>query len=356
MYDDSVDQNQVNKKEFTKMKIGICGAGSWAIALAVLLRGRGHSLTMWEFSKKDADMLQNDRTHPVKLPGVIIPDDIRISNNIADAVTDVELVILAVPSQTMRSTLTTLAKIVDSKTLDTIKGWIIVSKGIEINTLKLMTDLTVELIPGVTLDKVVVLSGPSHAEEVARNVPTTVVAASVNQELALLVQSEFSTEAFRIYTHHDVRGVELAASVKNVIALAAGICDGLGLGDNTKGALLTRGMVEMTRLGKKMGADETTFSGLAGYGDLITTCISRHSRNRNVGELIGQGLTLEQAVAKIPMVAEGVETTRSVYALAQKLGIEMPITQEVYKTLFEGKAAKAATKDLMLRDLKPERV
>jgi glycerol-3-phosphate dehydrogenase (NAD(P)+) len=236
-----------------------------------------------------------------------------------------------------------------------VAGWIIASKGIECGTLKLMTEVLAEELPGLSSDKLVVLSGPSHAEEVSRGIPTTVVAASENLVLAERIQKEFSTETFRIYTNTDPRGVELAASVKNVIALAAGICDGLGLGDNTKGALLTRGMAEIVRLGHAMGAEEQTFFGLAGVGDLITTCISRHSRNRNMGELIASGLTLQQALAKMVMVAEGVETAKSTYALAQRYNIEMPITTEVYKTLFEGKPVKEAVRDLMQRESKPER-
>jgi glycerol-3-phosphate dehydrogenase (NAD(P)+) len=217
-----------------------------------------------------------------------------------------------------------------------------------------MSDVLVEELPGVGTDRIVVLSGPSHAEEVSRNIPTTVVAASENSSLAIKVQEAFSTETFRIYTNPDIRGVELSGSVKNVIAIAAGMCDGLGFGDNTKGALLTRGIAEMMRLGKKFGAQPSTFSGLAGIGDLITTCTSRHSRNRKMGELIASGLNLQQALAKMTMVAEGVETTKSVYQLSQKLDIEMPITQEVYKTLFEGKNVRAAARDLMARESKPE--
>ena len=336
------------------MKIGILGAGSWAIALSVLLHRRGHQICMWEFNPADAEMLQSKREHPKKLPGIKIPDEIAIVNDIGVTVGTSEYLICAVPSQTMRSTMQRLVKVTTQEKIDAIKGWVIVAKGIEIGTLKLMTDVLMEEIPGMKSDKLVVLSGPSHAEEVSRDIPTTVVAASENLSLAETVQEAFSTESFRIYTNTDVRGVELAGSVKNVIALAAGICDGLGFGDNTKGALLTRGIVEMMRLGKKMGAQESTFSGLAGIGDLITTCISKHSRNRNMGELIASGLSMEEALGKMTMVAEGVSTTKSVYNLAKKLQIEMPITQEVYNTLFEGKNAKLAARDLMIRESKPE--
>jgi glycerol-3-phosphate dehydrogenase (NAD(P)+) len=336
------------------MNIGILGAGSWAIALAVLLHKKGHTLTMWEYSVKDTEMLNRDREHKIKLPGIRLPESIIITNDITKAVEKNELVVCAVPSQTMRSTIKALVKSAQQSDIDKVNGWIMVAKGIETGTLKLMTDVLLEEIPGITNNNIVALSGPSHAEEVSRDIPTTVVAASENNTLALLVQEQFSTDNFRIYTNSDMRGVELSGSVKNVIALAAGICDGLGFGDNTKGALLTRGIAEMMRLGKKMGAQESTFSGLAGIGDLITTCISKHSRNRNMGELIASGLSLEEALGKMTMVAEGVQTAKSVYELSKKLEIEMPITQEVYKTLFEGKNAKAAARDLMIRVAKPE--
>ena len=274
------------------MNIGILGAGSWAIALSVLLRGRGHAVRMWEFNKEEALKLQKLREHPAKLPGITIPPDVLITNSIVEAVDTAEYIVCVVPSQTMRATLKLLAAQAAPSALSAVEGWIIASKGIECQTLKLMSEVLLEEVPHLTEDKIVVLSGPSHAEEVSRGIPTTVVAASKSAALAIKIQQAFSTETFRIYTNSDVSGVELAASVKNVIALAAGISDGLGLGDNTKGALLTRGMVEMIRLGKKMGAEEQTFFGLAGIGDLITTCISRHSRNRNMGELIASGFRL----------------------------------------------------------------
>jgi len=337
------------------VNIGILGAGSWAIALSVLLHKRGdHTIRMWEFSKTDAEMLRSKRVHAVKLPGIHIHEDIAIDTSISDTLRGAECVICAVPSQTMRSTIKRVVAEAPRDSIDRVKYWVIVAKGIEINTLKLMTDVLMEELPGIDAAKIIVLSGPSHAEEVSRQLPTTVVAACEKVENAIVIQEMFSTTTFRIYTNTDVRGVELAGSVKNVIALAAGICDGLGLGDNTKGALLTRGIVEMMRLGKAMGAQESTFSGLAGIGDLITTCISQHSRNRHMGELLASGLSLDDALAQMTMVAEGVTTTRSVYALSQKLGIEMPITQEVYRALFEGKSAKQAVKDLMVRESKPE--
>jgi glycerol-3-phosphate dehydrogenase (NAD(P)+) len=309
---------------------------------------------MWEYSPEAARFLDEKRELPTKLPGITIPADVVVTNDINALLTPAELVLCVVPSQTMRQTLKAAAAKTERAVLDKIKGWIMASKGIETGTLELMTDVLIDEIPGLAPDRCAVLSGPSHAEEVSRGIPTTIVAASENNVLAQLIQENFSTATFRVYTNDDMRGVELAASIKNVIAVAAGIIDGMGFGDNTKGALMTRGIAEMMRLGRKMGAKDSTFSGLAGIGDLITTCISRHSRNRRMGELIASGLTLEQALGKMTMVAEGVETARSAYALAQKIGIEMPITTEVYKALFEGKPVKEAVRDLMMRDTKPE--
>jgi glycerol-3-phosphate dehydrogenase (NAD(P)+) len=336
------------------MRIGILGAGSWAVALSVLLWKLKHSVSMWEFNPADAKKLIAERELPLKLPGIRIPDDVLITNDIAEAVDKADIVVCAVPAQTMRSTMKLLAASAPRSCLDGITGFVIVAKGIEINTLKLMSDVLLEAVPGLLADRIVVLSGPSHAEEVSRGIPTTVVAASGNNALAVKVQKAFSTDSFRIYTNTDMRGVELCGSVKNIIAIAAGMCDGLGFGDNTTGTILTRGIVEMMRLGKKLGAEPSTFSGLAGIGDLITTCISRHSRNRKIGELIATGLTCEQALQKMTMVAEGVDTTRSVYQLAKKYAIEMPITQEVYKILFEDKNVRLAARDLMSRESKPE--
>jgi glycerol-3-phosphate dehydrogenase (NAD(P)+) len=336
------------------MKIAILGAGSWAIALSALLRKRRHAVAMWEYSEAVAAKLAVERELPSKLPGILIPPEVAITADIAVAVSGADIVVAAVPAQTMRSTMRRLAASLPAGQLAAITGFVVVAKGIEITTLKLMSDVLLEELPGMTAGRIAVLSGPSHAEEVSRDILTAVVAASESESFALTVQEAFSTETFRVYTNPDMRGVELSGSVKNVIAIAAGICDGLGLGDNTKGALLTRGIAEMMRLGRKLGAQPSTFSGLAGIGDLITTCTSRHSRNRRVGELIASGLTLDEALARMTMVAEGVETTKSVYALAKKYDIEMPITQEVYKALFEGKSARKAARELMLRESKPE--
>lgn len=337
------------------MRIGILGAGSWAIALAALLEKNGHAIRLWEFNKEEADLIATKREHPVKLPGVMLAESILVTNDLNEMFQDLDFVIIAVPTQFVRMSLKGLVKTISAERRAAVKGWVVVSKGIENSTNALLTDVAVEEVPEITTDNLAVLSGPSHAEEVGRGVPTTVVAASENLELATLIQENFSTERFRIYTNGDITGVELAGGVKNVIALAAGICDGLHFGDNTKGALLTRGMVEMARLGKAMGAQEHTFSGLAGFGDLITTCFSKHSRNRQMGELLASGLSLDEALEKMTMVAEGVTTVKSLYSLSQERGIDMPITQEIYKVLYENKSTQQAVMELMQRDSKPER-
>ncbi len=336
------------------MNITILGAGSWSIALSGLLDKRGHAVRLWEFDAKEAESLTATRESPKKLPGIKIPDKAVISSDIGVALDNAELVVLAVPAQTARATLAAATRKVARDKLDAITAWVVVSKGIECGTLNLLTDILQQEIPNLSLDRIVVVSGPSHAEEVSRDIPTTVVAASRNQSLAVLVQEQFSTATFRIYTNDDVTGVELCGSIKNVIAVAAGICDGLGFGDNTKGALLTRGMAEIVRLGRRLGAAEATFSGLAGFGDLITTCISRHSRNRQIGELIASGLSLPQALDKMTMVAEGVETARAVYELAKKHNVDMPISSGIYKVLFEGKSPREGVSELMVRSFKPE--
>ena len=338
------------------MKIGILGAGSWAIALSTLLDDNGHRVKMWEFNEKDAQLLRQKREHPVKLPGIKIPESVEITSNVGDLFDDSEYIVVAVPAQFVRATMKTLAKEIPVEKTDKICGWVIVSKGIENETNALLTEVIKQEIPHISADKLAVLSGPSHAEEVGRKLPTTVLAASTNDELARKTQQIFSNNVFRVYTSNDVIGVELAGSVKNVIAVAAGACDGLGYGDNTKGALLTRGIAEMVRLGLKMGAQEHTFSGLAGFGDLITTCCSKYSRNRNFGELVASGLSLQEALQKMTMVAEGVTTVKSVYALSQKMGIDMPITSEVYNALYKGKNPQDIVTDLMTREPKAERV
>jgi len=337
------------------MKIAVLGAGSWGIGLAALLHSRGHDICLWEFDPAEAERLRRTREHPLKLPGVFLSETIVVTNAVREAVTFGEAIVCAVPAQSMRGAIRQAAGSVGAVELAAIKAWVIVAKGIEYKTMSLMSDVVLQEVPGLGADRVVVLSGPSLATEVARHVPTTVVAASASELLARMVQSEFATETFRIYTNDDVVGVELAGSLKNIIAVAAGICDGLGLGDNTKGALLTRGLVEMIRLGRVLGAKPETFYGLAGMGDLVATCISHHSRNHRFGELIGSGLTMQDALRQMVMVAEGVETTRAAMQLAKKHDLYMPITEQVYLTLFEGKPAREAARDLMSREQKAER-
>ncbi len=337
------------------MKIGILGAGSWALALSVLLESKKHDVTLWEHDQKSIDLILEHREHPIKLPGVHVPESVVISNKMADAIVGAELVVIAVPAQFVRMTMKAIVAAIVPEDISAVTGWVIVAKGIENGTNALLTEVITQEVPQISMAQIGVLSGPSHAEEVGRKIPTTVVAASENIELASIMQEAFTTETFRVYTNTDIVGVELAGSVKNVIALAAGACDGLGFGDNTKGALLTRGMVEMARLGRVMGANEHTFSGLAGFGDLITTCFSKHSRNRKMGELLASGLSLEDALKRMTMVAEGVTTAKSVYDLSVKLDIDMPITTEIYRVIYEGKNAKQAVMDLMTRESKPER-
>jgi glycerol-3-phosphate dehydrogenase (NAD(P)+) len=329
-------------------RICILGGGSWGTALSVLLHSKGHKTRVWELHPERAQAMKDRRENREMLPGIGIPEDIGITSEIDDAVIRSEIVVLAVPSHGLRETCEKASPFLQGK--ETI---VIGTKGIEENTLKRMSEVAHEA-TGASEDRIAVLVGPSHAEEVSRRLPTTVVAASASKETARRVQEIFMTPTFRVYTNTDVIGVESGVSLKNVIAIAAGMCDGLGYGDNTKGALLTRGLAEMTRLGVMMGARQETFSGLAGLGDLVTTCISRHSRNRYLGEEIGKGRTLKEVLSGMVMVAEGVRTTKSAVGLAEKYGVEMPIAAQVYEILFNDKPVEEAIKDLMLRSPKPE--
>lgn len=329
-------------------RIAVLGGGSWGTALAVLLASKGHRVALWEFFPERAEALRLHRENKPMLPGVAIPDDVLVTSDLGLACRDSEHLLLVVPSHVLRETAGRLAALGLAARPITIA-----TKGIEENTLMRMSEVAGQVL-GERASGICVLVGPSHAEEVSRGVPTTVVASSADQQLAAAVQETFMTPTFRVYTNTDVVGVEVAVSLKNVVAIAAGMCDGLGFGDNTKGALLTRGLAEITRLGVKMGARQETFSGLAGIGDLVTTCISRHSRNRYVGEHLARGKTLDEVLAGMVMVAEGVRTTRSAVALAARFGVEMPIAAEVNEILFEGKSARQAMRDLMLRSKKPE--
>ena len=304
------------------------------------------TVSLWARNADYADKIENERENKRLLAGVRLPDSVKITADIAAAVSDAELLVLAIPTAFLRSALSQHAA-----ALKTACPVVSVIKGLENDTFKRPSQIVQEFLPNC---EVVALGGPSHAEEFARRLPASVVAAGANPTVNQLVQSAFTTDRFRVYTNQDIIGVELAGALKNVIAIAAGICDGLGYGDNSKSALMTRGLVEMTRFGTALGADAATFSGLAGMGDLITTCISPYGRNRRVGERLGRGESLDEILESTIAVAEGVTTARSVFDLAQQSGIDMPITSEVYKVLFDGKPPQEATNSLMLRPTRDE--
>ena len=329
-----------------KCKIGIIGAGSWGTALAVLLANNGHDVIMWSHNKEEIANLSYLSENKAKLPGVVIPSTVSFTDDIKYAIIDMDVIVTVVPSVHMRETAKKMTQYVSD-------GQIIVnaSKGIDEYTLMTMSEQIVAEIPQA---EVAVLSGPSHAEEVGKGLPTTCVIGANNNETAQRLQSIFMSDVFRVYTSYDIVGIEIGASLKNVIALAAGIADGLGYGDNTKAALITRGIAEITRLGVKMGGKEETFAGLAGIGDLIVTCSSQHSRNRKAGFLIGQGYSMQEAMDSVQMVVEGVYSAKAAYSLAQKYGESMPIVEQINEVLFCGKSPGIAVKELMLRDCRPE--
>lgn len=329
--------------------VAILGAGGWGTTLALLLDGKGHEVRLWEYRREAAERLQRQRENVEFLPGIALPDSIFIHHDAGKCLQNATIIVLAIPSQFVRGAMKGIVnQIPDSAII------VNAAKGIEEETLKRPSEVVSDLIPDALPDRYAALSGPSHAEEVSRGIPTSVVAASPSLETAKIVQELFFTPTFRVYASQDLVGVELGAALKNIIAIATGIADGLGFGDNTKGALLTRGLAEMTRLGVKLGGQPRTFAGLSGMGDLITTCMSRHSRNRYVGEQIGRGKRLEEVLAGMSMVAEGVRTTRSARQLAQRQGVPMPITEAAYEVLFEGKDPRQAVTELMTRDLKME--
>lgn len=323
-------------------KIGVMGAGSWGTALALLLDKNGHEVTVWSIDKTEVEMLTSKREHESKLPGVKIPESIVFTNEPAEGVEGKDVVVLAVPSPFTRSTARSMRPFVKEGQL-----LVNVAKGIEETTLMTLSDQIEEEIPQA---EVAVLSGPSHAEEVGRGLPTTVVVGAKKRATAEYLQKIFMNEVFRVYTSPDILGIELGGSLKNVIALAAGIADGLGYGDNTKAALITRGIAEISRLGVKMGGKIESFTGLTGIGDLIVTCASVHSRNRKAGFLIGQGRTMQEAMDEVKMVVEGVYSAKAAKKLAAEYDVYMPIVDEVNKVLFEDKKAEDAVKELMLRD------
>lgn len=328
--------------------VGVMGAGSWGTALALLLNKNGNHVTVWSISKDEVEMLSTKREHESKLPGVKIPDDMDFTSDLETAIKGKDFLVLAVPSPFTRSTAKTMRPFVAD-------GQIIVdvAKGIEEDTLMTLSQQIQEEIPQA---EVAVLSGPSHAEEVGRGLPTTVVIGAKKEEVAKFLQGTFINEVFRVYISPDMLGMELGGSLKNVIALAAGIADGLGYGDNAKAALITRGIAEISRLGVKMGGTLESFTGLTGIGDLIVTCASVHSRNRKAGYLMGQGKSMQEAMDEVKMVVEGVYSTKAAVKLGKEYGVSLPIIEQVNKVLFEDKDPREAVNELMLRDSKTEHI
>ena len=332
-------------------QIGIVGAGSWGIALAYLLTKNGHEVIVWSRSQESVDKLSAYHGNEDKLPGVILPDSVRFTCNIEETVRGKDIIVLVVPSAHMRETVKKIAPFIDLDNEEHKQIIVNCTKGIEEDTLMVMSDVILDEIPGCN---VCVLSGPSHAEEVGKDMPTTIVVGAFDKDIARYVQNTFMSNTFRVYISPDMLGIEIGAALKNVIALDAGMADGYGCGDNTKAALITRGIAEIGRLGMAMGGKFETFSGLSGIGDLIVTCASMHSRNRRAGILIGQGKSMQEAMDEVKMVVEGVYSAKAAKGLADKYGISMPIVTEVNAILFEGKSAKVALHELMFRDKKPE--
>lgn len=326
-------------------KVSIIGGGSWGIALAVLLHNNGNEITIWSAVESEIEMLRTEHEHKM-LPGVKLPEDVHFTIDDKEAVEGKDLLVFAVASAYTRQTAHRLSSLVakDQKIVN-------VAKGVEEHTLMTLSEIIEQEIPQADVS---VLSGPSHAEEVSRGLPTSIVVGSRHRKTAEYIQNLFMNEVFRVYASPDVLGIELGGSLKNVVALAAGIADGLGCGDNTKAALITRGITEIARLGTAMGGKFETFCGLTGIGDLIVTCASMHSRNRRAGILIGKGYSMEEAMKEVQMVVEGVYSARAAMELSKKYQVQLPIIEQVNQVLFEGKSADEAVKDLMLRDKKQE--
>lgn len=324
------------------MKIGVIGSGSWGTAAAVLLANHGMEVYLWSWQQEESDALSRDRENKAFLPGILFPENIVCTHSMEEAVKNAELVVTVVPSPATRTTAKALSKYVSDG-----QAMVNLSKGLEEGTLLRLSEVYREEIPQARL---AVMSGPSHAEEVSRGLPTTNVVASSDIKLTEKIQDIFMDTNFRVYTGEDMVGIELGGALKNVIALCAGICDGLGYGDNTKAALMTRGLAEITRLGVKMGAKQQTFSGLSGIGDLIVTCTSMHSRNRRAGILLGQGKSLDETLKEIRMVVEGVNTAKAAYNLSRRYDVAMPIVEQANEILYNGKNAREAVYSLMTRD------
>ena len=329
------------------MKVGILGAGNWGTTFALLIHRHGHVVTLWEYDAEQAQRVERIRENTKFLPGYSVPDDIPITSNVADAI-QAEIVVLAVPAQSCREVLRKIGQLPETAIVLSL------IKGIEQNTLSRVSEICAQELRDFDAARLAVLSGPTIAPEVAAGLPTSAVVASSSRETAMQIQNGFSTPEFRLYSSDDVAGVELAGALKNVIALAAGMCDGMSLGNNLKGALVTRGLAELIRLGKSLGGRIETFRGLSGLGDLVTTCSAPQSRNRSVGERLGRGETLQEVLDGMIMVAEGVWTARAARDLAMRNRVSVPITDAVCEVLFEGKQPQAALSDLMLRALKAE--
>lgn len=323
-------------------KVSFLGAGSWGTALAIMLAKNGHSVVLWSVVSAEVKMLSEHREHHDRLPGVKLPETVVVTDNLEEACKGYDLIVFSVASPYVRDTARKAAAFIQEG-----QHIVNVAKGIEDNTFKTLRDIICEEIPCADVS---VLSGPSHAEEVSVDMPTTVVVGSENEKSAALIQEIFMNDTFRVYISPDITGIELGGSIKNVIALAAGVCDGLGFGDNTKAALITRGIAEIARLGVAMGGKLETFAGLSGIGDLIVTCTSRHSRNHNAGYLIGQGRTMKEAMDEVNQVVEGVYSAKAAYGLAKKYNVSMPIVEQVNKVLFENVPATEAIKNLLTRD------
>lgn len=330
-------------------KIGVIGAGSWGTTLANLLAKKGFEVTLWAHESDDVEEMKRTRVNSLYLPGIQLSPHLGFTGNLEEAVSGKELILSVTPSQVTRIVLgKSIPYISDNAAI------VNASKGIELESLLTMSQVCAEILPPALLSNYCVISGPTFAREVAMEMPTAIVAAAADNGISQRVQETFSTHYFRVYTNSDVIGVELGGSIKNVISIAAGISDGLGLGHNTRAALITRGLAEMARLGAALGAQPSTFAGLAGMGDLVLTCTGDLSRNRTVGMKLGQGMRLEAILGEMRMVAEGVKTTQSAYSLAQRLKVDMPITEKVYQILYEDKPARHAVLELMNRDLKSE--
>ena len=330
-------------------KIAVIGAGSWGTTLALLLADKGHEVKLWVYEKDLAEEMQKTRENRIYLSGHRLSDNITVTSSIKDAASNSEIIVFVVPSHVARGVIKELSHLVSKDT-------IIVSatKGIENNTLMPVSEVFKEILPKSFHKNLAFLSGPSFAKEVAQKMPTAVALASYDAKVGEFIQQAFSTDNFRVFTNSDVIGVELGGALKNVIAIAAGIADGMGFGHNTRAAIITRGLAEMTRLGIAMGAEPATFAGLSGLGDLVLTCTGELSRNRTVGLRLGKGEKLKDILASMKMVAEGVKTTKAVYELSKKYNIEMPIPNEVYYILYEDKNVKASARDLMNRELGEE--